>query len=140
MPVRTPRLLGIDGFVFRKARTYGAVLVDVESSRPVDVLPDREAGTVAAWFQEHPGARSSVETAQWHSPGPSPSGQAVRDALDPGPPETLNSSDAARWKPFGAPAQPCSSGRSSGTLAGPAVLTALRRAARKARFRPGETR
>ncbi|MFF5490798.1 transposase [Streptomyces virginiae] len=55
-PTRAPRVLGIDEFAFRKGRTYGTVLVDVESSRPVDVLPDRETGTVAAWLREHPGA------------------------------------------------------------------------------------
>ncbi|MFD8990352.1 transposase [Streptomyces goshikiensis] len=57
---RAPRILGIDEFAFRKGRTYGTVLVDVdvdvESSRPVDVLPDRETGTIAAWLQEPPGA------------------------------------------------------------------------------------
>ncbi|WP_079154524.1 ISL3 family transposase [Streptomyces subrutilus] len=56
VPARAPRILGIDEFAFRKGHTYGTVLVDVESSRPVDVLPDRETGTVAAWLQEHPGA------------------------------------------------------------------------------------
>ncbi|MFF7598500.1 transposase [Streptomyces mirabilis] len=50
------RILGIDEFAFRKGRTYGTVLVDIETSRPVDVLPDRETGTVTAWLQEHPGA------------------------------------------------------------------------------------
>ncbi|MFE2972371.1 ISL3 family transposase [Streptomyces sp. NPDC059340] len=53
---RAPRILGIDEFAFRKGRTYGTVLVDIETSRPVDVLPDRETGTVTAWLQEHPGA------------------------------------------------------------------------------------
>jgi transposase len=56
VPAQALRILGIDEFAFRKGRTYGTVLVDVESSRPVDVLPDRETGTVAAWLQEHPGA------------------------------------------------------------------------------------
>ncbi|MGW7456686.1 transposase [Streptomyces sp. NPDC054797] len=56
VPARAPRILGIDEFAFRKGRTYGTVLVDVESSRPVDVLPDRETGTVTAWLLEHPGA------------------------------------------------------------------------------------
>jgi transposase len=64
VPARAPRILGIDEFAFRKGRTYGTVLVDIESSRPVDVLPDRETGTVATWLQEHPAApRSSAETA-----------------------------------------------------------------------------
>ncbi len=56
VPARAPRILGIDEFAFRKGRTYGTVLVDVESSRPLDVLPDRETSTVATWLQEHPGA------------------------------------------------------------------------------------
>ncbi|MFE9803500.1 transposase family protein [Streptomyces goshikiensis] len=58
VPTRAPRILGIDAFAFREGRTYGTVLVDVESSRPVDVLPDHETGTIAAWLQEHPGAES----------------------------------------------------------------------------------
>lgn len=52
VPARAPRILGIDEFAFRKGRTYGTVLVDVESSGPVDVLPDRGRHGL----QEHPGA------------------------------------------------------------------------------------
>ncbi|MEU9456246.1 transposase [Streptomyces sp. NPDC048277] len=53
---RAPRVLGVDKFAFRKGCTYGAVLVDVEAGRVVDVLPDRTSGTFAAWLKEHPGA------------------------------------------------------------------------------------
>ncbi|MER5217894.1 ISL3 family transposase [Streptomyces sp. NPDC002838] len=56
VPARAPRILGIDEFALRKGRTYGTVLVDVETSRPVDVLPDRETSSVATWLHEHPGA------------------------------------------------------------------------------------
>ncbi|AZQ39992.1 hypothetical protein EJ357_46820 [Streptomyces cyaneochromogenes] len=56
VPAQAPRVLGIDEFAFRKGRTYGTVLVDVVTFRPVDVLPDRETYSVAAWLQEHPGA------------------------------------------------------------------------------------
>jgi transposase len=41
VPTRAPRILGIDEFTFRKGRTYGTILVDIETSRPVDVLTDR---------------------------------------------------------------------------------------------------
>ncbi|MDQ8708093.1 ISL3 family transposase [Streptomyces sp. LHD-70] len=56
VPARAPRVLGVDEFAFRKRWRYGTVLVDVEAARVVDVLPDRDAATFAAWLQEHPGA------------------------------------------------------------------------------------
>ncbi|MBV2155067.1 ISL3 family transposase [Kitasatospora sp. SUK 42] len=56
VPERAPRVLGVDEFAFRKGRTYGTVLVDVETGRVVDVLPDRTSETFAAWLREHPGA------------------------------------------------------------------------------------
>ncbi|MFJ6722261.1 transposase [Streptomyces sp. NPDC091259] len=57
MPALAPPTLGTDEFAFRKGRTYGTVLVDVdvESARPVDVLPARETSRVATWLQDHPG-------------------------------------------------------------------------------------
>ncbi|WP_455354638.1 ISL3 family transposase [Streptomyces sp. SYSU K217416] len=51
----SPRVVGIDEYAIRKGRVYGTVLVDVETRRPVDLLPDREATTVAAWLAECPG-------------------------------------------------------------------------------------
>ncbi|MEV6750602.1 transposase family protein [Streptomyces sp. NPDC051080] len=49
-----PRVVGIDEYAMCKGRIYGTVLVDVETGRPVDLLPDREAATVAAWLAECP--------------------------------------------------------------------------------------
>lgn len=37
----TPRILSIDDFAFRRGRTYGSILVDLERHRAVDLLPDR---------------------------------------------------------------------------------------------------
>jgi transposase len=50
-----PRYVGIDDWAFRKGQRYGTVVVDLERGRVIDLLPDREAATVAKWLREHPG-------------------------------------------------------------------------------------
>lgn len=53
--VPAPRVVGVDEYATRKSLHYGTVLVDVESRRPVDLLPDREASSLAAWLAKRPG-------------------------------------------------------------------------------------
>jgi transposase len=53
--VIAPRILGVDDFAWKKGDRYGTLLIDQEAHAVVDVLPDREAETLAKWLVEHPG-------------------------------------------------------------------------------------
>ncbi len=48
------RVLGVDDWAKRKGRSYGTILVNLETRAVIDVLSDRTAETVAAWLAEHP--------------------------------------------------------------------------------------
>lgn len=50
----TPRLVGIDDWAWCKGQRYGTIVVDLETSNVIDLLPDRDAATVKTWLEAHP--------------------------------------------------------------------------------------
>jgi transposase len=53
--VKAPDILGVDDFAFKRGRTYGTLLVDLRTHRPIDMLPERTADALSLWLRNHPG-------------------------------------------------------------------------------------
>jgi transposase len=52
-----PAVIGVDDWAHRKRQRYGTIVVDLERRRPVALLNDREADTLATWLRAHAGIR-----------------------------------------------------------------------------------
>jgi len=49
----TSGIIGIDDYAFKKGCSYGTLIVDLPTRQVIDLLPDREASTLAKWMKEH---------------------------------------------------------------------------------------
>ena len=53
-PAGAVAILGIDDWSFRRRRKFGTILVELTTHTIIDLLPDRNAETAAAWMGLHP--------------------------------------------------------------------------------------
>jgi transposase len=77
------QVIGIDDFAFKKGNTYGTIIVNHQSGRPMDMLPDREAQTVEKWAREHP----EIEIVSRDRSG------AYKSGIDAGAPQAVQVAD-----------------------------------------------
>jgi transposase len=51
----SPRAVGVDDWAFCKGQRYGTLICDLETGRALDLLPDRDATSLANWLRRHSG-------------------------------------------------------------------------------------
>src|SRR6266849_10314699 len=52
-PEAPVRVLGIDDFAIRRGDSYGTILINLETGKPLDLLADRTAEAVLPWLERH---------------------------------------------------------------------------------------
>lgn len=51
--INQPRVLGVDDWAYRKGVSYGTILIDMETSRPIDILPSRDGQALKSWLMNY---------------------------------------------------------------------------------------
>lgn len=47
-------MVGIDDWAYTRRLRYGTIICDLETRKPLDLLPDRSVQTVCTWLEQHP--------------------------------------------------------------------------------------
>ena len=95
-PATEPRVVGIDDWAWKRGHRYGTIICDLERRRIIDILPDREAATVASWLTEHPSITVIARDR----------GVGYKQAATDGLPDAVQVAD--RWHLMETPAPPSS--------------------------------
>lgn len=56
-PIKTnhgAEIVGVDDWAYRKNHTYGTIVCDQETGKPIDLFAGRESTDFAKWLEEHP--------------------------------------------------------------------------------------
>ena len=53
-PAANVRVVGVDEWAWRKGVRYGTIVCDLETGRPVELLPEARADMLAQWLAGHP--------------------------------------------------------------------------------------
>ena len=51
--INQPRVLGVDDWAYRKGVSYGTILIDMETSRPIELLPSRDGQELKNWLMKY---------------------------------------------------------------------------------------